>query len=447
MEPDKRPRQKLCEILSIYGKDVGTDHKRVRALLNDFCGGNCPEINFLLTALEEQIYTELMTSSKTISYEILSARLVKRLCTNRGMTEEIARWTVISWALALGIISSETPYTELQEVSSAPLSANVYTAESSANPIALSTIIVSPTGEHYTSIRAALESAGPTTTILVKPGHYHEEITITRQVEIKGDGPRENIIIEGQHASCIQMQANEEAVVQGLTLRCSAARMSKNKHAVDITRGHLKLVACDITSDTWACVGVRGSLASCEIQNCRLHDAEGSGLLVEKDAHGTIEECDIFGNGYPNISILRGAHLFVKECRIHDGRSQGIHIGKDSSGIVEDCHIFGNDLDGVKVKTGGTATVRRCCIYNNGRQDAWVYQNGMENTGFAGSAGTWRTSQRKGHPEPRSEATSRGAKYVAENAAAYQWETTQQPKRKQGFFGSLLHSIRFNREK
>jgi hypothetical protein len=98
------PRQKLCEIIKRYGKDVCNDHKRIRGLLNDFCSGNYPEINYLLTALEEQVYTELVVSSKTVPYEMLSARLVNRLYINRGMAEEIARWAVNSWALALGVI-------------------------------------------------------------------------------------------------------------------------------------------------------------------------------------------------------------------------------------------------------------------------------------------------------------------------------------------------------
>jgi hypothetical protein len=106
------PRQKLCEIIKIYGKDVCNDHKRVKGLLNDFYRGNSPEINFLLTALEEKVDIYLLASSKTLPYEMISARLVERLYVNRGMANEIARWAVDSWVLALDVISNETSYTK-----------------------------------------------------------------------------------------------------------------------------------------------------------------------------------------------------------------------------------------------------------------------------------------------------------------------------------------------
>jgi len=123
----------------MYGKNACSDHKRIRGLLNDFCSGY-PEVNFLLMALEEQIHTELVASSKTVPYEMISARLVKRLYTNRGMAEEIAHWAVDSWALALGVISDEPPYTNRPSVVN-------------ANTNVQQTIVVSPAGGQYTSIR------------------------------------------------------------------------------------------------------------------------------------------------------------------------------------------------------------------------------------------------------------------------------------------------------
>lgn len=221
------PRQKLCEIIKIYGKDTSSDHKRIRGLLNDFCSGNYPEINFLLMALEEQVCIELVASSKAVPYEMLSARLAKRLCTNRGMAEEIAHWAVDSWALALDVISNETPYTKPQVDAPPPITVNA--VRSYPNATVQQTIVVSQSGGQYTTISEAIRNAPPDTLILVKPGYYYEGLVIDKRIKIKGDGPREQFIVESRHTSCIQMQTDDEALVQGLTLRCRATLTNQKK--------------------------------------------------------------------------------------------------------------------------------------------------------------------------------------------------------------------------
>jgi len=374
------PRQKLCEIIKIYGKDACSDHKRIRGLLNDFCGGNYPEINFLLTALEEQVYTELVASSKIVPYEMLSARLVKRLYTNRGMAEEIAHWVVDSWALALGMISNETPYTKPQVSFNAPQSSIENAAENYTHRTVQQTIVVSQSGGQFTTISEAIRNTPPDTLILVKPGYYYEGLIIDKRIKIKGDGPREQIIVESRHTSCIQMQTDDEALVQGLTLRCRATLTNQKKHAVEIPMGRLKLIECDITSDTLACVAIRGLSTHPEIQSCWLHDASASGLFIEPYTQGTVEDCHIFRNELPGISIQQYANPVIKRCKVHGGKSHGILIWENGSGTIEDCDIFGNAHDGVKVREGGKPIVRGCRIYRNVKQEEWVYHNGMGNT-------------------------------------------------------------------
>src|SRR5438132_9249803 len=100
------PRQKLCELIAKYGESLCDEPGRCEALLRDSCGQYRKEINALIDALKERIASELLSSSVSIPIELLIARLSKRLQDNRNVTEEAARWSVESWALALGKISS-----------------------------------------------------------------------------------------------------------------------------------------------------------------------------------------------------------------------------------------------------------------------------------------------------------------------------------------------------
>lgn len=173
--------------------------------------------------------------------------------------------------------------------------------------------------------------------------------------------------------------------------------------------GRLKLMECDITSDTLACVAISGLSTHPEIQSCWLHDANGSGLLIERNAQGTIENCHIFRNSYPNISIMDYADPVIRKCKIYNGKNYGILVWKNGIGTIEDCDIIANAYDGVKAKDGGVPIVKGCRIYGNTRQEEWVYQNGMGNTSFP--------------------------------------KVAQQPEKRQNLINILLRSIRFSKEK
>jgi hypothetical protein len=99
------PRQKLCEIVSRFGKSVADDPQRCEGLLRDFCGSYRREIYALVTALKEKTAEELLSASDGVPQEVLAARLAKRLEDFRGLDKELAYWAVVSWGLALGRFS------------------------------------------------------------------------------------------------------------------------------------------------------------------------------------------------------------------------------------------------------------------------------------------------------------------------------------------------------
>jgi hypothetical protein len=242
------------------------------------------------------------------------------------------------------------------------------------------------------------------------------------------------------------MQTDDEALVQGLTLRCRATLTNQKKHAVEISMGRLKLIECDITSDTWACIAIHGPSTRPEIQSCWLHDANGSGLFIEGNAQGTIENCYIFGNSYPNISIRQYANPVVRKCKIYGGKNHGILVWANGIGTIEDCDIFDNAHDGVKAKEGGAPIVRGCRIYRNAQQEEWVYQNAMGNTRFPKVTEPPGIRQQRGNPEARSEAISTSVKHTAQNAA-WQQEAAQQAEKRPSLINFFLRSIRFGKEK
>jgi hypothetical protein len=101
------PRQKLREMIAEYGRSVCENPAHCKGLLLDLCGDYKREVNVLVAVLEEHVVDELMHISGGVPAELVLARLTQRLCDNRGMEKEAARWGVESWALALGISVSQ----------------------------------------------------------------------------------------------------------------------------------------------------------------------------------------------------------------------------------------------------------------------------------------------------------------------------------------------------
>ena len=96
------PRQTLRRILAKHGKEIAGNAERCRGLLNDLCGAYRREINVLVTAIEERVPLDLLAAARSVPTELLLTRLEKRLADQTGLTPEAARWSVESWALALG---------------------------------------------------------------------------------------------------------------------------------------------------------------------------------------------------------------------------------------------------------------------------------------------------------------------------------------------------------
>jgi hypothetical protein len=100
------PRQKLKEIIIQYGRSLCDEPQRCEGLLRDLCGQYQKEIAVLVGALKERVPADLLASQNSTPAVVFLARLTKKLQDNLGLAEEAARWAVESWALALGVISS-----------------------------------------------------------------------------------------------------------------------------------------------------------------------------------------------------------------------------------------------------------------------------------------------------------------------------------------------------
>jgi parallel beta-helix repeat protein len=338
-------------------------------------------------ALEEGVGHDLVNVQTNMPRATLRARLVKRLVDNLAMSEEAADWAVNSWGLALGVVSEEElKFSDVQELEKTRLnvsppenhnSPQIQNQQKPQSPAAAGGVfIVSANNDgHFISLAEAIKTAKNGEKILVRPGLYEESLVINKQIEIVGDGAVKEIVIRSRDSSCVNLQ-DDRAIVRNLTLQCSAGQAGREVFGVDVAGGEMVLENCAITSDSLACIGVRGKTAKVEVSKCLIYDGADSGIYFLDSASGKIEGCEIYQNNRAGVVITQNANPTFRKCRIFNGGNAGFLVYQNGLGTIDDCEIFGHKDVGVAVASGGSPVLRGCSIYNSNNSGVNVRDGG-----------------------------------------------------------------------
>lgn len=340
-------REALCEIIKLYGRDIGLDAFQCRALLMDFCFSDPLGITLITAACEQRVAADLQTQAGSMPVQLLLRGLTNRLCQNLGKQESAARWAVESWAVALGIITPRECTTK-----------GIDLARQGGEIVRVS----QHGGGQFKTIGEAIKHASNDAIIHVLPGYYQESLILDKPLELNGDGPIDQIIIEAADAPCIVIQAGS-AVLRGMTLR-STSQTTQEQHAViEIAGGQLTLEDCSVSGGAFACLSVHGH-ASSLLRRCRVHTGYGAGVSAWEQGKLTVEDADIFGHARTGIEVKARASYTLRNSKIHDVKGQGLLICGDGWGKVEGCEMYGNGGAGVEFNECENATFLQCKIHD-----------------------------------------------------------------------------------
>lgn len=83
------------------------DGRRLKACMADLCAG-APrlQVEAILVAQKKGVALQIAGSDGSVPAETLIGRLSARLHDEAGLREDVARWAVESWALAIGLVSA-----------------------------------------------------------------------------------------------------------------------------------------------------------------------------------------------------------------------------------------------------------------------------------------------------------------------------------------------------
>jgi parallel beta-helix repeat protein len=209
------------------------------------------------------------------------------------------------------------------------------------------TLVVGPGG--YETVGEAVALARDGDTVLVRPGTYRESVTITRAITLRGDGDRDDIVIEFDGEPCLVLE-NSAARLANLTIRSETVILggSPNLERLVLGRG----------------ICVKGG-ASPIIRGCVLR---GDGIFLEEGSNGAIEDNEISGHDWAGIWVVGpGTAPLVRGNRIHDGADSGIRLEGGAGGTVERNDIYDITGSAIRVEGAGTAPIIRANLIHDGR--------------------------------------------------------------------------------
>ena len=386
------PRQKLIEIIRRHGREIIAEPRRCEGLMRDNFPAHRREIAVLKTALEERVPADLLDSGKGLSPRgALLARLAARLHDEVAMEASAARWTVHTWALALGVLSpgelddleganEQTDVTDVQTAQQAMrTSPPAAPPRSAASPVRLSFVVALDGSGDFQTLTDAVRRAPAGSRLLVRPGIYNEGLLVDKSLEIVGDGALDEIIVRATKSSCLVMQT-DAATIRNLTLRGQARAGGANDDgffAVDISHGRPLFEDCDISSDSLACVAIHNPTAAPLIRSCRIHHGVDSGVFAFDGAQGLIETCDIAENSNIGVAITGGAGTSVRGCKVHDGADAGIVVWNRATSAIEGCDIYANRRANVGISDASVAALRHCRIHDGDNTGVFTHRDGQ----------------------------------------------------------------------
>ena len=208
----------------------------------------------------------------------------------------------------------------------------------------------------YSSIAEAIAAASPGDRILVRPGFYQEGLVIDKPLEVIGDGPLEEIVVEARGEDTISFQTTIGRV-SNMTLRQVG---DGEWNGVDITQGRLDLEGCDISSQSLTCVGIRGG-ADPRLRRNRIHDGKQGGVLVFEGGKGTLEDNDIYANTLSGVEIGgEGSDPMLRNNRINKNVYEAVSVYEGGGGTFEDNDLRDNGGKGAwEVDVSSESKVQR----------------------------------------------------------------------------------------
>jgi parallel beta-helix repeat protein len=243
------------------------------------------------------------------------------------------------------------------------------------------TLVVSKDGRgQFSTIQAAVQDAAPGSRVIVRPGRYEETLTISKPLEIVGDGDPGAVVIESSQRAPVVVSADSVAV-RRLTLRCHPGPSNHQSDTVCVDRGKNVLIEdCDVASDVNSGFWIHGWGVEATVRRCKIHDSRNGGIRIAH-ARVTCDDCVLSGNNLgigsgdqaiahvrkskinsngEGVLVEKRGEVTIQDCEILENRGDGVRVCGQSNGSIQGCQVHRNHANGIEIRDKGAVDVRTC---------------------------------------------------------------------------------------
>ena len=217
-------------------------------------------------------------------------------------------------------------------------------------------VVAAGAGHGCRSISEALGRAAEGALITVRPGHYSENLVLTKPVRIAAEEGPGTVKLSTRSGVAVTLAAGS-ATLSGLTIEASDA----DSPAVAFSLGRLSLSECEISAAAWTAIFVceQGSL---DMRASRVTNQVGAGIVVTSPAGSVLDDCTAEQLGTSGVVVADGGVVRLRASSISDAAGNGICLNGHGQILIEDSRIQRAGKPALAIEHQATAVVRRLSI-------------------------------------------------------------------------------------
>eukprot|EP01064_Diplonema_japonicum_P024831 TRINITY_DN3557_c0_g1_i1.p1 TRINITY_DN3557_c0_g1~~TRINITY_DN3557_c0_g1_i1.p1 ORF type:complete len:456 (+),score=84.19 TRINITY_DN3557_c0_g1_i1:94-1461(+) len=216
----------------------------------------------------------------------------------------------------------------------------------------------------YNTVNEALEKASNGDRIVVYPGTYFESITVTKEVEIVGEGPRDKIVI-------VTTDGNPTVVFKegckGKMCNISLREMSRFGVCTVEVKGqaNVTLDQCDLSTRQEANTINVSDKASLTLTMSRIHGAKGSAVLIRDEASAEIKNNELINIKCCALQARHDATYELSGNVIQNAAYGGVDAADNTKGVIRNNSISHCKRAGVVLHGSSSTNIQGNVISKN----------------------------------------------------------------------------------
>ena len=201
------------------------------------------------------------------------------------------------------------------------------------------------------SIQSVIDNAKNGTLIVIPEGEYNEELTIVKQVHLKGEG---NVTITGLGMMETCMCSSLMVVLENINFIQIDTR---GGGSLTVQQGYTKAVNCTFKSHTISSVQVLSN-ACCELENCKLVDSYNPCLMCVETSQAIATGCEMRGSSTFGVLANENSSITLEKCLVEKSKATGVQVASSANLLMRGCSVKNNQSCGVECISTGSIIIQ-----------------------------------------------------------------------------------------